>query len=361
MALRVCTLALCLYATASAERLPRLLVAMPTHSKAHHFVDASHEWRADVNSFVLTNGSTHAEVKRVVNETHGTLEVWVEHPDKGPECDGCDSCVPPSCNWTCPVPSTCGWCGPHGCGMHEQRYTATPSLANLTFWGQYDWLLMADAETVWFADNVRDMVRALDPDMPYYFSASMYPGSDACCVFPTRQPIHKDGCVWAPRGQPCTVATILNQSTCASRHAPDPVTVLHPRAPAQIWNGGNWGLMLSRGVMARISPEGWHDCVKCRNGFGCYGGGDVRIGECLWFHGFAPTLPDQDDTGIENERLGAPSSLLGAWADCVKTDCSSQGNCSQSCADSLRQPLAINLNFLSEFEGLANYRRLTRT
>jgi hypothetical protein len=338
---------------ADGERAPRLLVAMPTHGAAHKFVDASRDWRADVDSFVLTNGPTHAELKRVPNEEHGTLEVWVQHPDKGPECDGCDNCVPPNCSWTCASPSACGWCGPKSCRMHEQRYTSTPSLANLTFWGRYDWLLMADAETVFFADNVRNMVKTLDPSVPYYFSGSMYPGSDACCVFPNRTAIERDGCVWAPRAEPCTVATILDPATCASRHAPDPPTVPHPRAPSQIWNGGNWGLILSRGLMARISAEQWQDCVKCRNGFYCFGGGDVRIGECIWWHGFAPTLPDQDDNGIENERLGAPSSMLDTWAMWRK-----EGTCSHECAQALRKPLAINLDFLHQFEELQNYNAL---
>ena len=337
----------------------RLLVAMPTHRNGGHpYIDASHEWRADVDSFVLTSGNATREIKRTHRAEDNTTEVWLEHPDGGPECVGCDACAPPDkpCNWTCPIPSSCGWCGPHGCRFHEQRYTITPSLANLTFWGSYDWLLMADGETVWFADNMRAMLRDLDPAVPYYFSASMYPGSDACCAFPSRPEVIKGDCVWAPHGNPaCTWATILNASTCASRHADDPATAAHPRAPAQIWNGGNWGLVLSRGLMGRITPEQWLDCVKCINGFHCYGGGDVRIGECVWWHGFAPTLPDQDDSGKENERLGAPLALLDAyarWAD--------EGKCDAECVAAMQQPLAINVNEMHQFKLLDKYGVLKR-
>jgi len=154
-----------LFVFVSATRLAcafTYLVAGTTHAAGHDEVHRSHEWRKNVNSFYTTDGPAVRELRRVTH-AGGFEEVWVERPDGGPECVGCDNCVPPNCMWTCADPKACGWCGhmhTPGCHFHEQRYVSTPSMANLTFWGRYDWLAYADAETVWLTANMDSMLVA---------------------------------------------------------------------------------------------------------------------------------------------------------------------------------------------------------
>lgn len=342
----------------------RLLVAGATWSGGHELVQMSHTWRRNVNSFFTTNGESYGVLRRVDHAEFGTSEVWASHPDfVAAECRGCcvnassGTCAPHP-DWrehkdTCPNPTHCGWCGQtgNGCRFHEQRYVVTPSLANQTFFPNYDWLLYADAETIWFRDAVVDMVKGLDPAEPWYFSESMFPGSKATCVFPGREPIVKDGCVHSPAPNPtCTPKTILDAKNCAWKDAPDKDGRANPRPPGQVWNGGNWGLMVSRGTMARITPEQWLDCVECRNEFhGCYGGGDCRLGECIWRHGVAPTLPDRDYnvSGIEGYRLGElPADAFISFLQSHKTECN------DTCRKRVQHPLSLNVRNKKEMAQL---------
>jgi hypothetical protein len=296
----------------------RLLVAAATWSGGHHLVHMSKQWRESVNSFIVTNasiatnGSTFTTLRDTRDSITGTREVWAEFPDYiDPLCAGCAG-EQTHGKPECPFPEHCGWCGQtgNGCRYHEQRYVTTPSLANQTFFPNYDWLLYADAETVWFADNVVDMLKHINPNEPWYFSESIFPFSNNNCVFPGRKPIVKDNCTHSPAANPiCSHKTFLaDPLTCAYAAAQDKdmSATKHPRAPGQVWNGGNWGLIVSRGLMASITVDEWLDCALCRNGAACYGGGDCRMGECFWRYGTGPTLPDRNysASGIENYRLG---------------------------------------------------------
>lgn len=322
----------------------RLLVAGATWAGGHDVVQMSHAWRRGVNSFYTTGGDNHTLLSLEEHKGFGTSEVWVQHPDW--VADECKGCQHP--DWKtrpdCPFPEHCGWCGQtnHGCRFHEQRYVITPSLANQTFFSDYDWMLYADAETIWFHDNVVDMVSKLNPDDPWYISESMFPTSNSNCVFPGREPVKHDGCIYSPSPDPfCTPSTILNASTCAWATAEHKDGRANPKAPGQVWNGGNWGFIVSRGAMARITPEQWRDCVECKNDFhGCYGGGDCRLGECMWRHGVAPTLPDRDYSipGIDGYRLGeVDADSFIAYLRDHKT------GCDDVCKRTLRNPLALNV------------------
>ena len=342
------------------QRKRRLLVAGATWSGGHHLVHASKGWRETVNSFFVTNGSvpTNGSTYALLRDTHspafGTREVWAEFPDYiDPRCAGCageETHGTPEC----PVPANCGWCGQtgNGCRYHEQRYVVTPSLANQTFFPDYDWLLYADAETIWFAENVLEMLASIDPSEPWYFSESMFPSSNNNCVFPGRTPLEKNGCTYSPAPNPlCSHATFLaDPATCAFAVAPDTdlSATKHPRAPGQVWNGGNWGLIVSRGLMASISVDEWLDCALCRNGASCYGGGDCRVGECIWRYGTAPTLPDRNYTepGIRHYRLGELNSeqyvsTLKAYA--------AKNECGDDCKFDVTHPLALNILSAPQF------------
>ena len=338
----------------------RLLIAAATWSGGHHLVQASKAWRQPVNSFIVTNGtvatngSTYAMHRNTYHPEFGTREVWVEFPDHiDPRCAGCAG-EQTHGTPACPVPANCGWCGQtgNGCRYHEQRYVVTPSLANQTFFPDYDWLLYADAETIWFAENVLEMLAHIDPSEPWYFSESMFPFSNNNCVFPGHPALVKDGCTYSPAPNPvCSHKTFLgDHATCAFAVAQDKDlnATKHPRAPGQVWNGGNWGLIVSRGLMASISVDEWLDCALCRNGAACYGGGDCRIGECIWRYGTGPTLPDRNYSapGIRHYRLGELKSedyvsTLKAYA--------AENKCDETCKFDFTHPLALNIHSTSQF------------
>ena len=228
----------------------------------------------------------------------------------------------------------------------------TPSLANQTFFPDYDWLLYADAETIWFAENVLEMLASVDPDEPWYFSESMFPTSNNNCVFPGHPAIVKDNCTYSPAPNPvCSHKTFLaDPVTCAFAvaHDKDLNATKHPRAPGQVWNGGNWGLIVSRGLMASISVEEWLDCALCRNGAICYGGGDCRIGECIWRYGTGPTLPDRNysDSGIRHYRLGELNSE--DYVSTLKAH-AARNTCDDTCKFDVTHPLALNIHSTSQF------------
>lgn len=198
---------------------------------------------------------------------------------------------------------------------------------------------------MWFSDHVRTMLAGVDPDQPWYFSESMFPDSNSNCVFPGRKAIRKDGCVWSPAPSPlCTPATIISPDNCAWSAAPDKDGGANPRPPGQVWNGGNWGLIISRGLMARVTPDQWLDCVTCAPDFhGCYGGGDCRVGECLWRHGVAPTLPDHDYGAAGGQRMGTGSLVVDSYTSFLENVSAAGGGCDGACRLEVERPLTANI------------------
>ena len=313
-------------------------------------VEMSRQWRFGVDSFytvelggALRHSDAPPALQRALPLGGGAAEVWLAAPDGGSECVGCDNCDPGNaskpCNWTCAEPTACGWCGDKGCRFHEQRYAAGPGLAaaadamfdNRTF----DWLLQADAETVWFVDNVDHTLAALDPGDAHYIAEAMWPLTDSACVFPGQPAFTDDrynaSCVKAPaaaRGG-CTPADVFGPGTCASGHLQE--------GPHGVFPGGNYGLILSRGLLDRISTAQWAECVRCTGGFECRGGGDTRIGDCLWRLGFAPTLPPRNlSSDSDSERLGVDlGSTLVRFDQAARA-----GDCG---AADMNRPLSVNV------------------
>lgn len=307
----------------------------------HFLVEVSYEWRRDVDSFYSTNGSEPRLVRRATHPLYRTSEVWYEYPDGGPHCAGCAN----ESLWETPAclhPNYCGWVGPHGLYLHESRYLATPSLANLTFWGDYDFLLYSDAETIWLVDNVDDMLRGVDPGVPSFFVESFFPNSQGACVFPGAAEIADPACVRSPALVPCSRAAFANDTrTCFSS-----------KRDVQVWGGGDWGMIMSRGLMGNITAQHWDDCVNCRNGFRCYGGGDVRVGECIFYHGFMPTLPSRNYSAPESGlRLGASTS---EWSQRYESALE-KGSCDN--ATDWRLPLSFHF---SDAEDVGSMERLYR-
>jgi hypothetical protein len=214
-------------------------------------------------------------------------------------------------------------------------------LANLTLWGNYDWMLFSDSETVWLAENVEAMLNKLDPAVPMFIAESFFPHTRGACVFPGHKPILHPTCTESPDVQPCTRHAIVDtEQDCA-----------HTQGPGQVWSGGDWGNIISRGLMQAITKEQWQECVDCdedlMGSHVCYGGGDVRVGECIFAHGYAPTLPDRDYTGINGQvRLGADVELwFATWQRAVEQ---------QKCDPSVDYKLPLSLHVAT----VQNMRRL---
>lgn len=242
----------------------------------------SHHWRSDVSSFISINGSHRAELKRhswppSSPRCWAPTEVWVQDRDYvSDECAGCTSDTRDVVS-LCPNPRRCGWNSFHGYRAHEQRFTNTPSQANLSFFPDYDWILYADAEVVWFTDSVRRMVADLDPSLPWFIheprQGTVERPAQALCAFPGRPAItrpasgNRPACILAPTPSPsCTVASIFAKENCAYGSAVEDKAVLqdgtvkpNTSPPSPCWSSGDAGMLISRGAMAAISVEQWRD------------------------------------------------------------------------------------------------------
>jgi hypothetical protein len=255
----------------------RIAISIQTYSANHNMVDSSREsWRKGIATVVITNGTT---ARRLPSPADN--EIWFEAPDL------------PHVGWNTPS---------------ENRYTAQIRYANQSL--DFDWLLAGDDDTVFLVDNVVNLVRDLDPDDLYYLTDALQ--SDAVyCTLPEEASEHgAGGCVVSPPATPCTRAVLEHPSVCGANKTR--FTEGHiEQAPGSIWGFGQVGFVVSRGTLRSISEEDIRGCEYCNatdfchqnnerdgvcTGGGCYGGGDVRIGECLWRFagnrvGLGPTVP----------------------------------------------------------------------
>lgn len=249
----------------------RLAVSIQTFSGNHHMVDSSREsWRRGVSTVVITNGTTERRIASPVD-----WEVWYEAPDK-PEI---------------------GWNNPS-----ENRYTGQVRYANQTF--DFDWLLAGDDDTIFLVDNIVNLVRDLDPNDAYYFTDGLLDNTAACTLREEASERGEGDCVKSPPATPCTRAVLSDPSVC-------------PFSPGSEWGIGQSGMLLSRGLINSISEADMRACENCDtdefchganqqkhncSGNQCFGGGDVRLGECFYLFGanragVGPTIP-YSHTGV---------------------------------------------------------------
>lgn len=268
-------------------RATRLAFVISTHPANMDLIVAGRtSWRAGAHSFILTNGTTERELP----SPHPS-ERWMEGPE--------------NVSWA--------WNN-----RAETRYTAAPMHANLTLAGDYDWLLLGDDNVVWFQDNVIALVRGLDPAFPHYITDAQFMQGDVngssgvACAFPeaSEAPRKDRTCVRSPRlkpGQACTRAAFRATGVCGADAEAAPY--------GADWFNGDRGAIVSRGAMATVSVDDWRTCERCfeTEKFRCYGGGDVRIGECLWTfganrQGLAPTRPFTGHWG--GDGAGEPDAFV---------------------------------------------------
>lgn len=166
--------------------------------------------------------------------------------------------------------------------------------------------MSGDDDTIFLVDNVLNLVRDLDPNELYYFSDSL-PSDGIACTFPEEaSEMGKNGCIVTPPAAPCLRSVVESPDVCNSEkvHARGRRKLHHgggadevEAAGGTIWGFGQAGIVTSRGLINSISTEDFSACENCNTSrFNCYGGGDVRLGECFWSfgsngRGLAPTIP----------------------------------------------------------------------
>lgn len=244
----------------------KLVIGIQTYSPNHHIIATGREtWRRGVLTVVSTN-STGVE-HRIPSPDPS--EIWVEGPD-----------------------GDFGWNNPN-----EERYTSIMRVVNETV-SDFEWILNGDDDTIFLIDNVEAMLRDLDPDELYYISDALGPAHGWACTLATEaSEIGPGGCIYTPPVAPCTRAVMEDHNVCGSERQRAKEGKKAEPAVEEVWAFGQFGQIWSRGLIKSISPVDYSACENCdTDRFQCYGGGDVRLGECSWSfggngRGVAPTLP----------------------------------------------------------------------
>ena len=120
---------------------------------------------------------------------------------------------------------------------------------------------------------------------------------------------------------------MLRNSTCQPDRVPQVPGERVPRPSGAVWVMGNAGALLSRRLLLRtITPEDFASCEHCIPAeFNCYGGYDVRLGECFWSfadnrRGVAPTIPYGGSARVFGADFGAVRNAAHAVASGAPCD-----------------------------------------
>lgn len=175
-----------------------------------------------------------------------------------------------------------------------RRYIAAVRLANKTFAGRFDWLIVGDDDVIFFLDNLRDLLAKVNPDTPYLITDDLGGCCHSNCSLDTLscslagQDAGKGsgGCTRHPaevraRAPPppplirvprkaslhlrmpfsLLITSALRPPTPAPGRAQAPCmrktleasTTCRPPAGSKVWFGGGRGAIISRGMMNNIS------------------------------------------------------------------------------------------------------------
>ena len=202
------------------------------------------------------------------------------------------------------------------CSSHPPAsYVSQVRFANKSL--DFDWLLVGDDDTLFLIDNVVSFVRDLDPKSLLHISDATEDEPYGCTLPTEASERGKDGCIVNPPVTPCTRKVMEGAGVCRAElfqhNLPNGMV---DRPGGTVFGSGQFGTISSRGLIDSVTEEEWQHCEFC-NGtmpggapvdeslpisnraqylFNCYGGGDVRIGECFWAFGgngagIAPTVP----------------------------------------------------------------------
>ena len=231
----------------------------------------------------------------------------------------------------------------------------------------FDWLLAGDDDTVFLMDNVVDLVRDLDPNEPYYLTDALQSNGLACTLREEASERGPADCIKTPPATPCTRTVLEDPSVCHTEnpgHKDGHIDI----PPGNVWGFGQSGMLVSRGLLWSISQADMMGCEFCNvtdfchgsnerlgvcNGGGCYGGGDVRLGECFWRFagnraGIGPTVPySHKDVKVFGHHLGG---IVAHAEQVIRGE-----QCDESCRFVLDRVISTDIHHASP----EDYRRLT--
>jgi len=254
-----------------------LVISIPSDEEHAPLIQASWLWRKGLRTVVAVNDTDLAEAFNQVADAW--QEKWVHWPDDEPL---------------------------RGNYRGDTRAALVPFLAHQTLGDSYKWILYGDDDTLWFVDNVLDLVKDFDHNLPYFITDNIWwssvnntigsqPNLEAPRCLPCNYSTYgakPEGNMRfdAPEGCPCTP-----QLLCAASHRQqfdlDCDIPLHlvPAFSTRTYSmhGGAGGLM-SVGLLRSVSIREMEDCIVQH---GHSTGGDAFITICLWKLGFAHTDP----------------------------------------------------------------------
>ncbi|EIE25857.1 hypothetical protein COCSUDRAFT_46409 [Coccomyxa subellipsoidea C-169] len=182
----------------------------------------------------------------------------------------------------------------------DPRAAIVPFLAYKDLNDTFKWLFYGDDDTVFFLEGAMNVVKDLDPNMPYFLTDNMWfsremgkgsyhPHQGAPQCTPCGYSKDTSGLPYSlPPGCPCRVEELCRADNSGVLNKP-PKACGVPRVPARTYSmHGGAGALISVGLLRSVSYDHMHRCVH-----GAYSsGGDAFITECLWEAGYGMTNPD---------------------------------------------------------------------
>ena len=203
---------------------------------------------------------------------------------------------------------------------------------------------------------MKAFVADLDPSTPYYLTDSLsicsgdHSQALACTLLREQSATREGGCIVSPPAAPCLRSVLQADGVC--HRTPDRPGGFGggreydaiPRPFGIIAACGQDGFIMSSGLLRSISTSDFAACEHCNTtAFKCYGGGDMRLGECFWAFGangagVGPTKP----YGAKDVRVFGDASL-GAIRDAART-VTSGVQCDPACLAILTRTLTTSLH-----------------
>ncbi|KAK9822059.1 hypothetical protein WJX74_004369 [Apatococcus lobatus] len=250
-----------------------LVLAIPTDNLHMELVEAGRQWHKGIRTYLAVNDSSVVAAKQ--QEAPAFQETWELFADDQ-----------------------------HLKALHpgDSRAALAPFLAHQAFGDTYKWMLYGDDDTMFFVEGIQNLVKDIDPNMPYLITDHLWwssvkgtignhPNPEAPRCLPCNYTAPES---WmdelpafaAPRGCPCTAQLICQTDERhifdADCHIP-----LHPLERTYSMHGGA-GALLSIGLMRSVPLSFMQDCLA---NAGVTTGGDALLTICLWKAGYAHTDP----------------------------------------------------------------------
>lgn len=201
---------------------------------------------------------------------------------------------------------TMHFCSPPSCNNAEGdgKFLAASMLANATRHG-FEWLLLGDDDTTFFAEDVERALSRYNFSEPHYLAMQVDRNGWGPREMPPQYRDALSRC--PPLGKPKKLRLVSydpHHDISESRGDCNPESFRHDHWFQ--WAYGGKGLILSAGLLDRIPTVTWQKCIDRITSFG----GDVRIAMCLALLGHrvellrGPANEKLSDHKLSEEALG---------------------------------------------------------